>query len=125
MLPPKNIGILYILSTSDNGNEPFKRGLDMLRVRLACLVIAMCCSAVFVKGQQHEPAPGAVYTIPVAITGPDPALVADEGLLFVPENRTKPGSRITSVHFLRLRCTSPGARPPIFLLPGAGGILRP
>ena len=93
----------------------------MLRVRLACLVVALCCSSVFVRGQRQAPAPGSVYTIPVAIAGPNPALAVEEGLLFVPENRTKPGSRIISVHFLRLRGTGPGTRPPIFLLPGGPG----
>jgi len=62
----------------------------MLRVRLACLAVALCCSSVFVRGQQQAPAPGSIYTIPVAIAGPNPALAVEEGLLFVPENRTKP-----------------------------------
>lgn len=92
----------------------------MLRVRFACVVVGVCCLSVVARAQQ-APDPGSVYTIPVAIAGPGPALMAEEGLLFVPENRTKPGSRIISVHFLRLRGTNPGTRPPIFLLPGGPG----
>ncbi|MBE3123569.1 MAG: alpha/beta fold hydrolase, partial [Planctomycetes bacterium] len=70
----------------------------------------------------QAPAPGTVHTMPFVIAGSTgAALTGEEGLLFVPENRAKPSSRIISVHYLRIPGTNPVRRPPIFLLPGGPG----
>ncbi len=63
----------------------------------------------------HSP-PGRVLLSPFTFG----ALAAEEGLLFVPENRAKPESRTIAVHFIRI----PGTRrsvSPIFYLPGGPG----
>ena len=93
----------------------------MVNRKVICVTLALLWMPLSVGGQQ-APAAGSVYTIPIAIAGAsEEVLTAEEGLLFVPENRAKPASRIISVHFIRLRGTNPAARPPIFLLPGGPG----
>ncbi len=44
------------------------------------------------------------------------------GTLFVPENRSKPGSRRIGVGFARIRSPHPTGAPPIFWLPGGPGL---
>lgn len=93
----------------------------MVNRRVICPTLALLWMPLSVGGQQ-APAAGSVYTIPIAISGAaGESLTAEEGLVFVPKNRAKPGSRIISVHFIRMRGTAPGTRPPIFLLPGGPG----
>ena len=92
----------------------------MFRVAVICLTVVFSCTLTSASGQQAPP-PRSVYTIPISIAGPGERLSVEEGLLFVPENRTKPGSRIITVHFLRLRGTGAGTKAPIFLLPGGPG----
>ncbi|HJR72408.1 MAG TPA: alpha/beta fold hydrolase [Luteimonas sp.] len=43
------------------------------------------------------------------------------GTLFVPENRSTPGSRLIGVGFARIRAAKPAGVPPIFVLPGGPG----
>ena len=61
-----------------------------------------------------------VYLTPFALRAGTRTLDAEEGLLFVPENRAKADSRRIAVHFLRVRGSQPG-RSPIFFLPGGPG----
>jgi pimeloyl-ACP methyl ester carboxylesterase len=53
----------------------------------------------------------------------EPALEAERGLLFVPENRADPKSRKIAVHFLRFKAlAAPAAgRAPVFLMAGGPG----
>ncbi|MFP2907805.1 alpha/beta hydrolase [Pyxidicoccus sp. 3LFB2] len=44
------------------------------------------------------------------------------GTLYVPENRTVPGSRLIGVGFARIRAARPTGGPPIFVLPGGPGL---
>ncbi len=44
------------------------------------------------------------------------------GTLYVPENRTKPGSRLIGVGFARVKASRPTGAPPIFLLAGGPGV---
>jgi pimeloyl-ACP methyl ester carboxylesterase len=44
------------------------------------------------------------------------------GTLYVPENRTKPGSRLIGIGFARVKAAKPTKAPPIFLLAGGPGI---
>ena len=46
------------------------------------------------------------------------AMAAEEGVLDVPENRAKPGSRTIGVHFIRIRGTRPTAAPIFFFRAG-------
>ena len=64
--------------------------------------------------------PGSVYLTPFALRAGTRTLDAEEGLLFVPENRGKAGTRTIAVHFLRVRGSQPG-RSPILFLPGGPG----
>ncbi|MEM6414247.1 MAG: alpha/beta hydrolase [Pseudomonadota bacterium] len=49
----------------------------------------------------------------------------ERGLLFVPENRQNPASRIISFHFMRARALKPNeGAAPIFMLPGGPGYER-
>ncbi|RKH63259.1 alpha/beta hydrolase [Corallococcus llansteffanensis] len=53
---------------------------------------------------------------------PEGAPVAYElGTLFVPENRTSPGSRLIGVGFARMKAARPTGAPPVFVLPGGPG----
>ncbi|MEJ7598733.1 MAG: alpha/beta fold hydrolase [Kofleriaceae bacterium] len=49
-------------------------------------------------------------------------LAFELGTLYVPENRTAPGSRIIGVGFARLKAARPTGAPPIFMLPGGPGV---
>ncbi|MBN8465217.1 alpha/beta hydrolase [Corallococcus exiguus] len=44
------------------------------------------------------------------------------GTLYVPENRTKPGSRLIGVGFARIKAPRPTGAPPVFWLPGGPGL---
>jgi pimeloyl-ACP methyl ester carboxylesterase len=66
------------------------------------------------------PAAGSIVLSPFTLNVNGQSLAAEEGLLFVPENRAKPQSRMIGVHFIRI----PGARgsgSPVFYLPGGPG----
>ncbi|SEU13795.1 alpha/beta hydrolase [Stigmatella erecta] len=43
------------------------------------------------------------------------------GTLYVPENRSAPGSRVIGIGFARIRAQRPTGAPPIFVLPGGPG----
>jgi pimeloyl-ACP methyl ester carboxylesterase len=61
-----------------------------------------------------------VFTSPFMIAAGGQAIPAEDGLLFIPENRTKPDSRTIAIEFIRIRGTRTGASP-IFFLPGGPG----
>ena len=44
------------------------------------------------------------------------------GTLYVPENRSKPGSRLIGVGFARVKSPRPTGAPPVFWLPGGPGL---
>lgn len=44
------------------------------------------------------------------------------GTLYVPENRSKPGSRLIGVGFARIKSPQPTGAPPVFWLPGGPGL---
>ncbi len=44
------------------------------------------------------------------------------GTLYVPENRSKPGSRLIGVGFARIKSPKPTGAPPVFWLPGGPGL---
>ncbi|MEO6239592.1 MAG: alpha/beta fold hydrolase [Vicinamibacterales bacterium] len=68
-----------------------------------------------------EPAAGTVALSPFTIQAGATAMPAEEGMLFVPENRSNPRSRIIGVHFIRVRGTRQSGASPILFLPGGPG----
>jgi pimeloyl-ACP methyl ester carboxylesterase len=88
--------------------------------RASRLCVAWLIAAVPGVARGEAPKAGSVYLSPVTVHSGDEAIAAEEGLLFVPENRAGTDSRNISVHFIRV----PGRdreRPPIFFLPGGPG----
>lgn len=87
-----------------------------------CVFLTSCLAVVIpvVLAGQGRPSSPSVHTTPFTVRVGAETIPAEEGLLFVPENRAKPGSRTIAVHFLRV----PGRdrqRPPVFYLPGGPG----
>ncbi|MBE3072719.1 MAG: alpha/beta hydrolase [Acidobacteria bacterium] len=83
------------------------------------LFVCVCAAAVSLVAQTAPPA-GSVHLTSFTLRAGTRQLQAEEGLLFVPENRAKAGSRIISIHFIRV----PGRdrkTAPIFYLPGGPG----
>ncbi len=91
------------------------------RLLCAAAVLAFVAScAGTTPGRGGEPAAGSVVLSPFTLNTNGQSLAAEEGLLFVPENRAKPKSRIIGVHFIRIRGTR-GSGSPVFYLPGGPG----
>ncbi|TAJ73890.1 MAG: alpha/beta fold hydrolase [Phenylobacterium sp.] len=83
-------------------------------------LVALALVAGPVQASDHRP--GDLVLEPGSVTAPDGRLIRFElGTLYVPENRASPGSRIIGVGFARIRATTPGDAPPVFLLPGGPG----
>ena len=59
-----------------------------------------------------------VYSHPLLLDGEGLDMVGTENLMFVPENRHKPDSRLIGVHFFRLPAKGESTLPPVFYLPG-------
>lgn len=90
---------------------------------LAWLLPALMMLAVFL-----QPALGAspdkpdVYTYPAdVVDGALKTWVVEAGLIFVPENRSNPQSRLIPVAFWRLAGTAAAVHAPVFVLPGGPG----
>ncbi len=92
--------------------------IQVLLVAMALALTAACDGTT--PAGSGEPAVGSVVLSPFTLNAGGQSLAAEEGMLFVPENRAKPDSRTIFVHFIRI----PGTRPsgsPIFFLPGGPG----
>ncbi len=83
------------------------------------LLISTLVSIAF--GQAKAPAPGTMLTTPLEITREDLNFVGQEGLLFVPENRSAKDSRTISVHFFHFPAQQKSDLAPVFILPGGPG----
>jgi pimeloyl-ACP methyl ester carboxylesterase len=62
-----------------------------------------------------------IHLVPFTFTHDRQLIAAEEGLILLPENRTRPGTRAITVHFIRIRGANGQGRPPIFYLPGGPG----
>src|SRR5450756_1454972 len=72
-----------------------------VRLALAGVLVAGFLVAARDASAQTPPPIGSVFTVPFTFHAGKELLTAEEGLLFVPENRAKPGSRTIGLHFLR------------------------
>ena len=72
---------------------------------------------------QESPAIGSVVTTPIVIQSKSGASqVAEQGMVFVKENRSEAASRTIPIHFMRFAAEqSSEPRPPIFLIAGGPG----
>ncbi len=88
---------------------------------LGSVVLAPCLflASVTLAAEPSPPA-GSVHVVGFSLRAGKESIQAEEGLLFVPENRAKPGSRIISVHFIRVPGRDRKASP-VFYLPGGPG----
>jgi len=83
--------------------------------------IALCLALGAPAAAADRPAAAAMVRGPTSLTLPDGRrIAAEEGVVMVPENRTRPGSRQIAVHFWRVPGAARG-RPPLVLLPGGPG----
>jgi len=97
-----------------------RRAAQMLCAATAFALAASCGRSTDERRAEPAPATRFVALSPFTVSAGERVLAAEEGLLFVPENRAKPGSRTIGVHFIRI----PGSRKsgsPIFYLPGGPG----
>ena len=94
------------------------RTAGLLCVAAALAFVAACAGTTPARG--GEPAAGSVVLSPFTLNVNGQSLAAEEGLLFVPENRTKPQSRIIGIHFIRIRGAR-GSGSPVFYVPGGPG----
>ena len=94
-----------------------------MQTRIA-IPAALVLAAATVHGQAPAPSRGTMLAPLTPFTlhaGGTRTIPAEEGLLFVPENRAKSGSRQIAVHFIRVRGSQAAGRAPIFFLPGGPG----
>lgn len=98
---------------------PIPRSTAQLALGLLALLLlpSGCASAEPVIAPRH----GAVLLSPCRITDDELRITLEEGLVFVPENRTAESSRTIAVHFLRIPCLAPSGKAPVFFLAGGPG----
>lgn len=99
--------------------EPRWRSWPVRLALTVALAVGLLAAARPVAAQAPPPF-GSVFAVPFTFHAGNELLTAEEGLLFVPENRAKPGGRTIGLHFLRI----PGrdrSLAPIFHLPGGPG----
>ncbi|MCD2341218.1 alpha/beta hydrolase [Ideonella azotifigens] len=92
--------------------------------RLLALLVGLTmpplCLAAAAAPERHA---GEILLSPGVATANDGSAMPYEiGTLHVPENRDKPGSRLISIGFARVKASRPTQAPPIFLLAGGPGV---
>jgi pimeloyl-ACP methyl ester carboxylesterase len=98
-----------------------RRGSRYRAAQLLCTATALALAgSIPAPTQGGQPTAGSVVLSPFTLNAPGQSLTAEEGLLFVPENRARSESRIIGVHFIRIRGTRTSGAP-IFFLPGGPG----
>lgn len=104
----------------------------MLRLFPLCLGLALAsiASSAAASEPDHKVQPSfpglsrMIFTAPgiLELPGQEP-LAFENGFLLVPENRSKPDSRLIAVRFLRFRANATPSRVPVLMLPGGPGTL--
>jgi len=87
------------------------------------LIISLLSLSISSRDQPQEHKPGDVRLKPTVFnTANGESIEAESGVLYVPENRRRPGSRLIELSFMRLksRSANPGA-PTLYLVGGPGG----
>jgi len=104
----------------------------MLRLFPVCLGLALASvtSSAAASEPDHKAQPSfpglsrTIFTAPgiLELPGQEP-LAFENGFLLVPENRSKPDSRLIAVRFLRFRASATPSQVPVLMLPGGPGTL--
>lgn len=85
----------------------------------ACVALAGCSGKP--AATDPAPAPGEVRASTHYLLAGLSIVRYELGHIYVPENRDRPDSRLIAVRYLRIKGTSPGKAPPVFMLPGGPG----
>ena len=78
------------------------------RIMLMAAATFAALATAIPHGQTPARPGGSVFLTPFDLHAGARTIPAEEGLLFVPENRAKSGSRNIAVHFIRVRGSQPG-----------------
>ncbi len=96
--------------------------LSLARMPLSLLVLpSLLLATPAVAAAPHKPGDVVIERVTLQ-DGSGSAGRYEVGTLFVPENRTKPGSRLIGVGFARIKAPHPTGAPPVFWLPGGPGL---
>ncbi len=89
----------------------------------AIIILLFLSIVLFSKGQETTiDEPFTMVTEPFEIEQSDgKKLVGNDHLIFLPENRANPNSRLISVHFYRFPAREKAVLPPVIYLPGGPG----
>lgn len=96
-----------------------KAGPWAIALSLAVMLITASCSAR--PSEDQPPRPGEVRTSTRYLLSGLSIIRYEAGHIYVPENRARPGSRLTAIRYMRIRGTAPDGTPPVFMLPGGPG----
>jgi pimeloyl-ACP methyl ester carboxylesterase len=101
--------------------SPSSDGKTRLRAAIGLLLSALTLSCGLLHAAESPPA-GTVWSLPAEAELADGSIREyEEGLIFVPRDRTAPRGATIGVRFLRFESTAEEPGPPIFYLPGGPG----
>ncbi|MCI0416484.1 alpha/beta hydrolase [bacterium] len=86
---------------------------------IAFFLVVLPCF--FLAGANDTAKSGRIDFESTELTGRDAKKIVEMGKLRVPENRSRPGSRMIELAVVRLKSDSPNSGPPIVYLPGGPG----
>ncbi|WNL46452.1 alpha/beta hydrolase [Dyella sp. BiH032] len=101
---------------------PFRAARVVMRASLIALVMGSSASWPAAAAEPAHRAGETVIESGVATAIDGSSMPYEIGTLYVPENRTKPGSRLIGVGFARIKAAKPTQAPPIVLLAGGPGV---
>jgi pimeloyl-ACP methyl ester carboxylesterase len=96
-------------------------GIGVAGTSLRWATLMICALLASATAAAAPPPTGSVHLVPTEfVDGDGRRRDAEEGWLFVPENRQRPGSRTIAIHFLRVEAGD-AAGVPVVYLPGGPG----